>query len=64
MTIVGVNCATINQETGFAFASISGGMVTIEECLVAKPKVRVSDQIQDRLSNRPSALMALDARLG
>ena len=64
MTIVGVDCATINQKTGLAFASISGGVVTIEECLVAKPKVRVSDQIQDRLSNRLSALIALDAPLG
>jgi hypothetical protein len=62
--IVGVDCATINQKTGLAFASISGCMVTIEECLVAKPKVRVSDQIQDRLLDSPSTLIALDAPLG
>jgi len=64
MTVVGVDCATVSQKTGLAFAVVAGGALTIEECLVARPKVRVSDQIYDRLHGHSAALLALDAPLG
>jgi predicted RNase H-like nuclease len=64
MTVVGVDCATVNKKTGLAFAVIAGATLTIEECLVAKPKVRVSDQIYARLQGHSAALLALDAPLG
>jgi len=64
MTVVGIDCATVNQKTGLAFATYTRGTVTIEECFIAKPKIHVAVQIQTRLSNTPSVLLALDAPLG
>jgi hypothetical protein len=64
MTIVGIDCATVNQKTGLAFATYANGSVAIEECFVAEPKIRVAVQIWTRLSNTPPVLLALDAPLG
>ena len=65
MTIVGVDCATVNQRTGLTFASCTrNGTITIDECFVAQPRSSIASQIRARLSNTPSALIALDAPLG
>jgi predicted RNase H-like nuclease len=65
MTVVGVDCATVNQRTGLAFGSFEpNGVLTVEECFVAKPRERVAAQIHSGLSDASSALLALDTPLG
>jgi len=71
-TVVGIDCATVNRNTGLAFASVSGGVLSVEDCFVARPGRPVADQVSDRLpvgrNHRgdiaTSALLALDAPLG
>ena len=65
MTIVGVDCATTNRKTGLAFASLStNGVMTVEDCLVAKATPSVAAQIRSTLTNASPTLIALDAPLG
>jgi len=65
VTIVGVDCATLNRKTGLAFSSYGKhGVLVVEECFVAQATPSVADQIHARLSDAQSVLIALDAPLG
>ncbi len=64
MRLVGIDCATVNRKTGLAFGDFSGGIVTIEECLIADPVVGIADQIRQDYQKQCTVLIALDAPLG
>ncbi len=64
ITIVGIDCATVNEKTGLALAQYDGQAARIEEVAVGSKKEPVVETVAQWIAGQSAVLIALDAPLG